>query len=286
MGGYLPLSDYFSYRSVRVVGEKHDHTATDAFWERALGHESSRFPEIKRLLFAGCVLKRPMMQFAAGTKFDEIWMNECGVVHFFIRDARFPHAVGPSGFSYYGTWKLRISFGDGLVLDASEMFRIATCCECVVQNDGFVLRGCTAQRDFGSLKKDEGFRSIHFDVVHSSISATMSHNNGSFGGKLSLRIALRPEDISKSFLAQALRESDISPSEHNDLVKRRYDVEMPPEMRENGDAKEKDEEEEEEERKTLSLRSRTIVDKTPEKSSVDKQISSTTQKKRKINGKD
>lgn len=210
---YFALKDWISFESCTTSGSNYSQGGMMLL--ALTGAGMPHFPEPHTLRFRNCVLKRALMQFPIGTKFDEIAFNENNVMYFYIRDASQQHALSRCGYEYLGHWSLRLEYdfdGKKRTEDTENIYGLFYRENTSASQKGFEFDECKAARDLGFLKEGTEFASASLDIANGAFTVT-TNEQGAFGGRLLLRFCLKAREISFDFLDQAFAEGMIDESD-------------------------------------------------------------------------
>lgn len=188
----------------------------------------SNYPEPQILRLKNCVLKKPLMQFPVGTKFDEIALNENNVMYFYIYDAKRQHALDRPGYEYLGHWSIMLQFGEGegQEITAKNIYTVLYRKETQATQKGFEFEECTAACDIGPLKEGTAFENATFDIVNGAFSITTT-DSGAFGGRMLIRFNLNAREIALDYLDKAVEEGMIAERDCEERKRIGYKMEMP-----------------------------------------------------------
>jgi hypothetical protein len=219
---FASLKDWISFESVSTTGS--NYSLGDQYLLAITGIGSG-FEEPEAIRFCQCTLKKDLMQFPAGTFFDEIAINEHDVMYFYRYDASQQHLFQRAGYEYLGHCKWQLVFDDSAANAANAdededgerkrvydfFLREST----EVTEQGFNFEDCKAKRQLGKIKKGESFPNAVFDLVNGAFTLTTT-KKGAIGGRLLVCFGLTAREISQKFLEQALAERMITQSDYDE----------------------------------------------------------------------
>ena len=178
------------------------------------------------LVFHGCYLVRPLVQFPRGCFFRSIELNACGVMLLNIPGEK-KHPFDPPGYNYLGDFKMEIN---GYVYDS--LFGPRGFCDVISAPDavlstltGFSVNACTCNENTKLYPRETRLENVVFNLTGGHFISQRNHYS------LKLHLSLRGNSIPTSYLFETHLRGELSDQEYADVVERRevfaYDVEGP-----------------------------------------------------------